>query len=138
MEEEELSPGKSQEPPRLKVDNRSGYVTSDLHHFFSKGLKALGVRQPTRVIVVPSPIRSRGCAQVGQGKREGSVIVIAIASPSRFDLRRLARLFEHEVTHKLGSDHGDMDENTLYSLGHVPSWARGTRLRYRGKAKSQL
>lgn len=64
-------------------------------------------------------------------------MVISIASPSRFDLRRLSRLFEHEVSHKLGSEHRDMSESRMYSLGDVPRWARGTKIRYRSKAPDQ-
>jgi hypothetical protein len=64
--------------------------------------------------------------------------VIAIASPANFSLRRLARLFEHEVAHKKGADHRDMDERTMYSLGAVPSWAKGAVIRYRSRAPRQL
>ncbi len=122
------------------MDNRSGYDTADLRRFFLKGLRALGVREPKRVIVVAAPARSRGCAEVGgSGKRkEGEAIVIAIAPPSRFRLRRLALLFRHEVTHTHGASHEQMDHATLWSLGPVPSWASGTVLRYRGKAPSQI
>lgn len=80
------------------------------------------------VDVVPSPIRSRGCAEVG-GRR----MVIAIASPSNFSLRRLARLFEHEAAHLKGLDHERMNERLLYSLGPTPGWAKGSEFRYSRK-----
>ena len=76
--------------------------------------------------MVPSPIRSRGCAEVG-GRR----MVIALASPSRFSLRRLARLFEHEAAHLKGVEHSKMSERLLYSLGPTPRWAEGCTFRYR-------
>lgn len=90
------------------------------------------------MVVVASPIRSRGCAQIGAVRREGRVVVIAMAPPSRFSLRRLARLLEHEVAHKMGSEHRDMDERTMYSLGNVPDWAKGARIRYQGRAPNQM
>ena len=65
-------------------------------------------------------------------------MVIAMAPPSRFSLRRLSRLFQHEITHTLGVEHEDMDEDTLWSLGAVPAWAKGARIRYRGRAQRQL
>lgn len=118
-------------------------MTSDLRTFFEKGLRALGVRQPKRIIVVAAPARSRGCAEVGArdfvGRRvEGRAVVIAIAPPSRFRLRRLARLFEHEIGHTSGLEHEAMDERMLWSLGGVPAWAKGSVIRYRGRAPDQL
>lgn len=65
-------------------------------------------------------------------------MVISIASPSNFSLRRLARLFEHEVTHKLGQTHEQMQHDVLWSLGPVPSWARGSVIRYRRRAPSRM
>lgn len=62
----------------------------------------------------------------------------AIGSPSRFSLRRWSRLFMHEAAHIKGFEHSDMGENLLYSLGPVPSWAQGTRIRYRGRAPDQM
>lgn len=84
-----------------------------------------------------SPVRSRGCSQIGTIRREGKTMVIAMASPSRYNLRRLSRLFEHEVAHKKGAEHRDMNESTMYSLGDVPRWARGTKIRYKGRAPDQ-
>lgn len=84
-------------------------------------------------VITAAPQRSRGCAEVG-GRR----ISIAIASPSHFSLRRLARLLEHEVSHAMGLDHEDMPERLLYSTGPTPRWALGTRLRYHGRARSSF
>jgi len=118
-----------------------------------KGLRALGVRQPKRIIVVASPIRSRGCAEVGEVRvsnkglgaprsghqtREGEAIVISIASPSHFSLRRLAKLFEHEVGHTHGLEHEEMQHDMLWSLGPTPRWAEGAVIRYRRRAPSQM
>lgn len=114
---------------RFTLDNRSGWTTRDLACFFARGLRAYGVKKHCHIIVTRSPIRSRGCAQIG-----GKALVIAIASPSRFDLRRLARLFEHEVAHLQGKRHEDMPHNVLWSLGPVPTWAR-VSIRWRGKAR---
>lgn len=91
--------------------------------------------------MVAAPQRSRGCAEVGRRvhpNREGEAIVIAIASPSHFSMRRLARLFEHEVGHTHGLEHGDMRDKLLWSLGPVPEWAKGAVIRYEGKAPKQL
>lgn len=128
---------------RFTLENRSGWDTKDLARFFARGLLAFGVRHPKLIIVVASPIRSRGCAEVGEKAfrrrlKEGEAIVIAMAPPSRFSLRRLVRLFEHEVTHTLGYEHEEMDERVLWSEGDVPSWAKTLSFRYRGRAPSQL
>lgn len=118
--------------------NRSGYATGDLREFFSRGLRAHGVTGRVVLVVVSSPIYSRGCATVG-----GTDIVIAIASPSRLDYRRLSRMFDHEVRHKLGIDHGQMSERDLYSLGRTSAWARDwesgrRKLRHVKRAPNQL
>lgn len=125
------------------LENHSGWDTRDLARLFARGLRALGVKRRRHIIVVASPIRSRGCAEIGEkayGRRlrEGEAIVIAMASPARFSMRRLARLFEHEVTHTLGYEHEEMSERVLWSLGDVPPWARNVRLRYKGRAPSQI
>jgi len=91
------------------------------------------VRKRVTIVVTSSPIRSRGCADV-----DGTRMVIAIAAPHAFSLRRLARLFEHEAAHILGFHHEDMHEELLYSLGEVPAWAEGTILRYRKRAPPQI
>jgi len=65
-------------------------------------------------------------------------MVIAMASPNRFDLRRFARLAEHEITHKLGQEHEDMTHRVLWSLGDIPDWAKGATFRYYGRAPSQM
>lgn len=98
------------------------------------------MREPKHVIVVAAPQRSRGCAEVGgQGNRkEGIAVVISMAPPSRFCLRRLAKLFEHEIGHSHGLVHEKMSHDMLWSLGPVPEWAKGTRIRYRGRAPSQI
>jgi hypothetical protein len=122
----------------MRLRNYTGYDTRDLERFFRKGLKALGARLDKTVIVVSSPTRSRGCAMVGTEDKEGTAIVIAVAPPSRFTLRRLARLWEHEVLHTLGFEHEMMTEEEMYSLGELPSWARGERIRYWGRAPAQI
>jgi len=114
---------------RFTLDNRTRWASRGLALFFARGLHAYSVRRPRDIIVVPSPIRSRGCAQIGRNGIEGKAITIALASPSHFDLRRLARLFEHEVQHTLGQRHEDMTHNVLWSLGPVPAWAK-TPLRW--------
>lgn len=53
-------------------------------------------------------------------------------------MRRLARVFEHEVVHTKGLDHEHMPERVLWSLGPVPKWAEGVKLRYLGRAPNQL
>ncbi len=121
---------------RFTLDNRSEWSSRDLARFFARGLKAYGIKTPRDIIVVPSPIRSRGCAEIGNGKpgtcRPARPIVIAIASPSRFNLRRLARLFLHELTHTCCYTHEDMPHDVLWSLGSVPKWAR-VNIRWQGQ-----
>lgn len=123
--------------PRFQLDNRTGYETSDLVRFVRAGFRACKVRKPKRVIFVASPVRTRGCAEVAKD-RAGSAIVIALAAPSRFTLAKLARVFEHECEHAKGVEHEAMPPKLLYSLGDVPAWARGLRIRYRGRAENQM
>lgn len=125
----------------FRLDNQSGYDTEDLRAFFARGLRAFRVRDFRHIIVVAAPARSRGCADVGKTgprKRPGRVIVIAIAPPSRYSLRRLARLFEHELAHTMGYEHEDMPHDLLWSLGPTPAWARSLRIRHRRRAPNQL
>ena len=122
----------------MLLENRSGYVTSDLKRLFARAMVAMKVRETKRFLVVSAPARSRGCAELAGAKREGSMVVIAISPPSRFRMRRLARILVHELSHTKGQAHADMNEDTLWSLGEVPGWARGVKLRYRGRAPSQI
>ena len=140
--------------PPFTLENRTGYDTDDLVRFFQKGLRATGTRSKgLRITIVASPIRSRGCAEVAQrvcspckdNEREtcctynnGRRMVIALAAPWRYSLRRLARLLEHEAAHIRGKNHEDMDHDVLLSLGDIPGWAKGAVLRYRGPAPAQL
>lgn len=124
---------------RFALINRSGYDTEDLRRFVAKGLATVGIREPKRVLIVAAPQRSRGCAEIGcLSGREGRTLVLAIAPPSHYSLRRLSRLFVHEAAHLLGLEHEDMSRNLLYSLGPVPRWAQGTRIRYHGRAPNQF
>jgi hypothetical protein len=120
---------------KFTLDNRTGWASRDLARLFARGLKAYGIFTHVDIIAWPSPIRSRGCAQIGRGGRNGRAMVIAMASPSHFDLRRLARLFEHEVSHTKGQQHEDMSHDVLWSLGPVPAWAK-VSLRWRGSRAS--
>lgn len=72
-------------------------------------------------------------------------MVIAVASPRRFRIRRLARLLEHELRHVLGEVHEEMPERVEWVLGGVPTWAArfdpeqgGRALRYVGRAPNQM
>lgn len=65
-------------------------------------------------------------------------MVIALAAPWRYSLRRLARLLEHEAAHLRCHDHGDMNHDLLLSLGPTPEWANETTIRYLGRAPAQL
>lgn len=129
---------------KVRVVNRSGYDTRDLERFFTRALRAAGVDKPVTITVVPSPIYSRGCAEVG-----GSRAKIAIAAPSHSSLkefrRRLARLLLHEAEHLKGAEHEDMcgsrycprsGRDLLYSTGATPSWARDLPIRFRGRARA--
>lgn len=119
------------------LENLSGWDTGDLRRFLERGFRAYGFPAEAirryKIVAVAAPQRSRGCAEVG-----GRGMAIAMASPSHFSLRRLARLFEHEAAHLAGYEHEDMPHRLLYSLGGVPDWAQGTRLRYHGRAPNQM
>lgn len=126
------------------LENHSGYDTEDLRRFLDRAFRATGT--PTRglrVLVFSSPIYTRGCATVrdARARQRGgpSTLVLHIAAPNRFSLRTLARKTEHELAHLQGAEHRDMDRRLLYASARgVPSWARGTKIRYRGRAPRQL
>lgn len=120
-------------PGKFILENRTGYDTHDLARFFARGYDATRLRGKIKIVVTAAPRRSRGCADVG-GRR----MSISLASPSNFSLRRLARLFEHEAAHLGGLDHKQMQYSVLMSLGRVPDWAHGLRLRHWHKAPDQL
>lgn len=136
--------------PQFRLENRTGYDTADLRRFFEKGLLATGTRGRNgdlRIVVSASPIRSRGCAEVGEmkcdakgrcAKANGARMIIAIAAPWRFSLRRLARLFEHECAHIRGIEHEEMSRDVLLSLGPTPDWAKDSTFKYYGAAPPQL
>lgn len=130
---------------KLEIDNRSGYATSDLRDFFQTAMRNLGLHEKKSILVVSSPIRSRGCAEVGpmkRGRKEGEKVVIALASPSHFSLKRLTNLTIHELGHTAGLEHEDMPYNMHWSIGPLPSWARRFDRpnwpRYTGRAPPQL
>lgn len=64
--------------------------------------------------------------------------MMAIASPSRFSKKKLARLFEHELAHIRGKEHADMSEGVYWSKGDEPEWARGKRVEWKRKGESVL
>ena len=131
------------------MENRTGYDTLDIVRFIRAGLRATRTPKDVRVRVVTAPQRSRGCADVG-GRR----MVLALNAPWYCDrndcLRRLARMFVHECEHIKGVPHSRMCRHVcrrgvcrkncdlLYSYGPTPRWARGTRIRYHGRAPRQL
>lgn len=119
------------------LTNRSGYDTGDLRRFFRVALARLGVKRHKQIVITASPIRTRGCAEVGPD-RCGSGIVIAIAPPSSFTMAKFSRIVQHELAHAKGAEHGDMPERLLYSEGGALPWARNLRIRYRGRAPNQM
>jgi len=121
----------------LRLDNRSGYDTEDLRRFIRRGLRACGVRGAIHVVVVASPIRCRGCAEV-----RGKKMVLAVAAPSHSTpkefYRRLSRLIDHECAHLRGLEHKHMPEALLYSTGSRSEWSQGMTIRYLGRAPDQM
>lgn len=97
----------------------------------------MGVRNLKKIVVVSSPIRTRGCAEVSPD-RCGSMIVIAIAPPGKFTLAKFARIFEHEALHSKGVEHEQMPESRLWSEGGVPLWALHCRVRHVRRAPPQM
>lgn len=139
--------------PPVHILNKTDYATDDLLVFFRKGLAALGARGPRFIKVFATNEPSAGIADVGtcsvrfreRGKCEACKITLILPPPSKMTLRRLARLFEHEVAHTLGKNHGpvaegrhprspkDMTREEYWSLGPTPRWARGTQIRFQGR-----
>ena len=104
--------------PNLIVRNHTGYVTADLERFFARGLHALGCKKDKIISVKMTSGDSRGIAYVGQ-------CAYPKPHPRGLTIRRLARLFEHEVKHTLGLSHENMNEDEYWSRGQIPAWAKG-------------
>jgi len=124
--------------PTLRVINKTGYDTGDLTRFFAKGLWALGCRKSKIIKVLPTRGDSRGIAYVGvcknqqRGTCEAKSMVFMLPTPEKLTIRRLSRLFEHEVLHTLGKTHEQMSEEVYWSSQPTtPGWARGAIIRYR-------
>lgn len=135
----------------VRVINRSGYDTADLRRFAIRGLRACGVRGDVTIWFFSSPIRTRGCSPVG---KDGDLpIVVALAPPSYHGqdeellVLKAAAILKHEAAHYRGLPHARMKGPKLLESrpclgigcrGRMPSWARGLRLRYRGRAPNQM
>lgn len=109
----------------VHFENRgTSYTTESLKRFFEAGCVFHGVHD-LKLVCVTSPGRTRGCATTQPGVNE---MVIQIASPSRMSVKKLARIFEHELHHTQGVQHEDMSEEDYWSQGPEPIWARGLSL----------
>ena len=125
--------------PTLRLINKTPYDTGDLLRFFARGLWALGCRKDKVIKVLLTKGESRGIAYVGScsgqnrsGPCEAKSIVLMLPPPEKLTIRRLARLFEHEVRHTRGERHEDMSEDVYWSSQRtVPAWAKGAQIRWR-------
>ena len=114
--------------PNLTVRNHTGYVTADLERFFKRGLEFFGAQKDKVIKVIPTKTDDgRGIAFVGRcayprekGACEGKSMVLMLPHPSQLTMRRLARLFEHELKHNLGLSHEQMSEGEYWSRGQLP------------------
>jgi hypothetical protein len=114
---------------RGRIDNRTSYRDEDVRKFVQAGLRAYGAPPNTEVTVRAAPGRTRGCAILG-GRR----MVLALARPSKWSLRKATLIFRHEVAHLRGADHHEMSPDIYWSRGPVPAWARGKKLRRKSGA----
>jgi len=118
--------------------NTTAYDQRDLERLFAKGLWALGCRKHKLIKVLRTSGDSHGeavvgrCSAKGRGGCEASLIILRLPPPHRMTFRRLTRLFEHEVLHSIGKDHDQMTRKEYWSLGPVPSWAKGSWVHYHG------
>lgn len=131
--------------PLLRVINRTNYVTEDLERFFVAGLNALGTKHDKIIRVLSTTGESRGIANVGacqnnqRGPCEKKGLVLFLPPPEQLTIRRLARLFEHEVRHTRGETHEEMSEEVYWSSQKtVPAWARGAQIRWQYGQQRQL
>jgi hypothetical protein len=132
--------------PNLTVRNHTGYVTADLERFFKRGLEFFGAQKDKVIKVIPTKTDDgRGIAFVGRcayprekGACEGKSMVLMLPHPSQITMRRLARLFEHELKHNLGLSHEQMSEGEYWSRGPIPSWARGCIIQWHPPGRTPL
>lgn len=100
----------------LRIKNETDYLTIDLRRFFMAGLAAKGASTDKFIRV----IYGRGAAhhgyahlgvQVGRQHIEANWIQISLPrDAAKLDLLKLAQVFEHEVDHNLGLQHGEMQD----------------------------
>lgn len=126
--------------PLYRIENRTGYDDEDLERLVVAAMRGEGLSGPLDFLFVAAPARSRGCAEIGVAS-VGRKIVIALASPARFRLLRLANLLRHELRHIVGEDHDEMESKVEWALGPMPEWAKQflwRPIRYHGRAPNQF
>jgi hypothetical protein len=124
----------------ITIVNHTRYSTQDLKVLLTRACAWMGCQKNKVFVLLPSTNgTTRGCAEVGPsqlvyaysspGRRESRKIAIEIAPPSRFTISRLAKIAEHEILHTMGVTHAKMTKAAYWSLGPLPEWARGLRVR---------
>lgn len=114
---------------KLIIHNKTDYLTGDLRRLFVRGLEAMGANMGKEIHVVPNRKRVRGRASMANN-RNWQTNWILMKIPTNADPIRVARVFEHEVSHNLGVGHDEMHKDVLYCCQAVP-WAEGLKLRTR-------
>jgi len=134
---------------KLRIQNYTAYRTVDLRRFFTAGLRAMVVtRSKTIEVRYRSGRLTCSRATLGAFEEVSAVdadglpskkwrldegrwirMLIGKPSPSGPDLRRFARVFEHEVLHNKGVGHREMTPAQWRCDEPLPKWADGLVIR---------
>jgi hypothetical protein len=115
----------------MKLINRTRYSKADLRRFFAAGIKAMGASTDKCIMVFYRGKRKRSRAEYPFADGEGYHVWMVLprenadGSLPQSELPRLACVFEHEIAHTLGVRHAEMDYESKYATGDLPTWAQG-------------
>lgn len=132
----------------MKVDNFTAYRTADLRRFFAAGLRAMNAKSD-KTIEVEYRTNARHICWAAMGRvvrttvvdddgvtvrpfktYEGRWIRMLLPKPGEpVDVRRFARVFEHEVHHTKGAQHKEMTQHQRDCDLPLPEWAEGLEIR---------
>jgi hypothetical protein len=131
----------------MKIRNETDYETRDLRRFFSAGLCAMKASSE-KVIEVRKQTGNLHCSRATLGEvrerkvlEQGDIVrkwktsegrwirMLTYQKDGELDLRRFARVFEHEVLHSKGAEHKDMTEHQMKCDLPLPAWAEGLSIR---------
>lgn len=117
----------------MLLKNQTNYKSADLRRFFFAGLRAKGASTSKHILVIYGRgLAHHGLATIGRGHEASWIRMSLPRDPTKLDILKIARVFEHEVDHNLGLGHRHMQN--WWTL--QPTWQEGLELRHQAKQKT--